>query len=140
MSRVAAVLLLAIGARAFGPHGDTTTKYEDVGWCRSGLDFDISEEIESLIETPELCFELCLAKYGDDLVAIDFYAETTSCYCQDDCECMEDIEGETTITRDSKVDALPDECEDHGGKRMLTAGAPSFEEYRKSHKERKSHK
>ena len=25
-------------------------------------------------------------------------------------------------------------------KRMLTAGAPSFEEYRKSHKERKSHK
>ena len=25
-------------------------------------------------------------------------------------------------------------------KRMLTAGAPSFEEYRKSHKERKAHK
>ena len=45
----------------------------------------------------------------------------------------------TTITRDSAVDALPEPC-DHGGKRMLTAGAPSFEEYRKSHKERKSHK
>ena len=35
----------------------------------------------------------------------------------------------------AKVDELPEECdEDHGGKRMLTAGAPSFEEYRKSHK------
>ena len=33
-----------------------------------------------------------------------------------------------------------DEDDNHGGKRMLTAGAPSFEEYRKSHKERKSHK
>ena len=57
--------------------------------------------------------------------------------------CMEDVGGDAsriTITRDSAVDELPEECEDHGGKRMLTAGMPSFEEYRKSHKERKSHK
>ena len=27
-----------------------------------------------------------------------------------------------------------------GDKRMLSAGAPSFEEFRKSHKERKAHK
>ncbi len=36
-----------------------------------------------------------------------------------------------------------DDDEDHGGpgdKRMLTDGAPTFEKYRKSHKERKAHK
>ena len=75
-------------------------------------------------------------------MAIDWYSVENSCYCQDDCQCMSDVTNPflTLITRDSAVDALPDECEGHGGKRMLTAGAPSFEEYRKSHKERKSHK
>ena len=136
MSRVSAVLLLlAVGAHAFGRFGGTTTTYTGEGWCFSELDFEIEG-----VATPELCWETCLDNYGDDLVAIDWYEGY--CYCQDDCTCMQDAPpGVVAITRDSAVDALPDVCEDedHGGTRML-AGAPSFEEYRKSHKERKSHK
>ena len=73
-------------------------------------------------------------------MAIDWYPNG-DCYCQDDCACMLDVGGDaTTITRDSAVDALPSEVCSGGDKRMLTAGAPSFEEFRKSHKERTSHK
>ena len=35
------------------------------------------------------------------------------CYCQDDCACMLDVGGDaTTITRDSAVGALPEQCID----------------------------
>ena len=109
MSRVSAVLLLAVGAHAFGRFGGTTTTYTGEGWCFSELDF----EIEGAVATPELCWETCLDNYGDDLVAIDWYEGW--CYCQDDCQCMEDTDLEeevVTITRNSAVDALPSECED----------------------------
>ena len=113
MSRVSGpvLLLLAVGAHAFGRFGGTTTTYSDAGWCFSELNFQLADAVE----TPELCYAQCLYLYGDDLVAIDWYDE--SCYCQDACQCMEESEGPdgvgpVTITRDSAVDALPSECED----------------------------
>ena len=95
---------------ANGCCGPTTTKWDaGVGFCSSELDFKISE-----IETPELCWETCLEKYPvgspDELVAID-WSPRKNCYCQNACKCMSDVGDDSiTITRNSKVDALPAQC------------------------------
>ena len=64
--------------------------------------------------SPGHCWELCKCRYGDELVAIDWEADTGDCWCQDDCECMDDVGEATTIliTRDSVVPALPQICDD----------------------------
>ena len=127
MKLLKTVLFLAIGARAFGPHGDTTTTYSDgEGVCASELNF----EIYPGPETPELCWETCLEKYPDVLVAIDWEPEfleplgPPACYCQNACLCMTDVGGDaTTITRDSKVDTLPDECDDADRRKLKSRKA-----------------
>merc|ERR1719478_1382946 len=55
---------------------------------------------------------MCEDAYGDDLVAIDWWREDGGeCYCQNDCQCMEDVGEDDSylITRDGT--ALPQECE-----------------------------
>ena len=56
---------------------------------------------------------MCEDAHGDDLVAIDWWREDGgACYCQNDCECMEDVGDDEgyLITRDGT--ALPEECDD----------------------------
>ncbi len=121
MKLLKTLLLVAVGARAFGPHGDTTTTWTGEGWCDSELDENIGD-----FEAVELCYAQCLYIYGDDLVAIDWYKDVKDCYCQDACVCMENVGGDPyriTVTRDSAVDALPGPC---GDRRKLKS--------RKSHK------
>ena len=87
---------------------DKTTYAGGEGYCSSDLDFGVILDIA----TPELCYEECLRIYEDELVAIDWHPNG-DCYCQDDCACMLDVGGDaTTITRESAVGALPEQCID----------------------------
>jgi len=91
---------------------DGTTLWENTGWCYSDLDFGIG-----CATTPADCWALCEAKYGDELVAIDFYL-SGECSCQDDCAHQEDCQDDNTlvITRDSVVGPTLPDCEEgsHG--------------------------
>ena len=82
------------------PHGAA------MGWCYSDLDEDIG-----CAASPGDCWERCSDGYGDDLVAIDWW-DDGECFCQNDCECMEDVGDDEgyLITRDSAVASLPHEC------------------------------
>lgn len=116
-----------------GNIGSTEYYTESVGtagWCDSGLD-----EFVGLYDNAEDCWAGCKSKYGDDLVAIDWWIYSMSydysyngyCYCQDACECMADVgdsEG-TLIVDTSKVWELPEEC-------PPSNSDPSFECYIKA--------
>ena len=60
------------------PHGSS------MGWCYSELDEHIG-----CTASPGDCWTMCEDAYGDDLVAIDW--GDGECYCQNDCQCMEDV-------------------------------------------------
>jgi hypothetical protein len=68
---------------------------EEYGWCYSDLDY----QLDTIFETPTAadCWDGCYEVYGDDLVAIDFYSSNESCYCQDDCTCLDDIGDNGTL-------------------------------------------
>ena len=95
--------------------GGTTNHGAGDGWCYSDLD-----EFVGCAASPGDCWAMCLGYYGDGLVAIDWWSdEGGQCYCQHECECMEDVGAGAgyTVTRDSRVGALPHECgldEDEG--------------------------
>ena len=93
------------GDRSSSPSG-TTNHGAGNGWCYSDLD-----EHVGCAASPGDCWAMCLGYYGDGLVAID-WGDGGDCYCQHDCECMEDVGdvGTYLITRDSRVGALPHEC------------------------------
>merc|ERR1719440_1916185 len=84
---------------------DTTNHGAGKGWCYSALDDHVG-----CTASPGDCWAMCLGYYGDGVVAID-WDEEGSCYCQNDCECMEDVGDDEgyLITRDGT--ALPQECE-----------------------------
>ena len=93
--------------RSSSPSG-TTNHGAGNGWCYSDLD-----EHVGCAASPGDCWAMCEDEYGDGVVAIDWDEEDGgSCYCQNDCECMEDVGdiGSYLITRDSRVGALPHEC------------------------------
>merc|ERR1719487_2974602 len=93
------------GDRSSSPSG-TTNHGAGNGWCYSDLD-----EHVGCAASPGDCWAMCLGYYGDGLVAID-WGDGGDCYCQHDCECMEDVGdiGTYLITRDTRVGALPNEC------------------------------
>ena len=75
------------------------------GWCSSDLDQYVGDT-----STASACWTECEGRYGSDLVAIDWTPDG-ECYCQDDCQCMEDTEDSDIqmLTR-SDVASLPDVC------------------------------
>ena len=75
------------------------------GWCSSDLDEYVGDTSDA-----SACWTTCEARYGSDLVAIDWTPDG-ECYCQDDCQCMEDTDDDDihSITR-SDVASLPDAC------------------------------
>jgi len=84
----------------------TTNHGAGVGWCYNDMDEEMG-----CTASPFICWEICLAEYGDELVAIDWWDEG-DCYCANDCECQAnfgDMDG-YLITRDSAVPALPGLC------------------------------
>ena len=93
------------GDRSSSPKG-TTNHGAGSGWCFSNLDNRIS-----CTASPADCWERCSDGYGDDLVAIDWW-DDGSCFCQNECECMDEVGDDTgyTVTRDAAVAALPAEC------------------------------
>ena len=84
----------------------TTNHGAGNGWCRSGLD-----DLVGCAASPSDCSEMCVEAYGDNLVAID-WVDDGDCYCQNDCQCMQDVGDDEVylITRDSAVASLPQEC------------------------------
>ena len=72
------------GDRSSSPSG-TTNHGAGNGWCYSDLDEDIG-----CAASPGDCWERCSDGYGDDLVAIDWW-DGGSCYCQNDCECIDEV-------------------------------------------------
>ena len=55
------------------------------------------------------CWTMCEDEYGSGLVAIDWSAG--ECYCQNDCQCMEDhYDAETYLVTRDYFAALPDNC------------------------------
>ena len=75
------------------------------GWCSSDLDEYVGDTSDA-----SACWTTCEARYGSDLVAIDWTPDG-ECYCQDECQCMEDTGDDDihSITR-SDVASLPDAC------------------------------
>jgi hypothetical protein len=52
-----------------------------------------------------------MSEYGQ-IMAIDFWTEDNTCYCQTSCDCMTDVEDETVILMVSEhLWNLPTECE-----------------------------
>ena len=45
------------------------------------------------------------------------------CYCQNACNCMAEDASLTTITRDSAVDALPEQCPDEDRRKLKSRKA-----------------
>ena len=75
------------------------------GWCSSDLD-----ELIGSTSDASACWTMCKNTYGSDLVAIDWTPDG-ECYCQDDCQCMEDMEdGDIHLITSSAVASLPTEC------------------------------
>ena len=62
------------------------TVAQGVGWCAGGVD-EYAGDFSSAVE----CFEACIAEYGGELHAIDWWEDDGSCYCQDACDCMEEV-------------------------------------------------
>ncbi|CAH0373153.1 unnamed protein product [Pelagomonas calceolata] len=95
------------------PSPDTTT-WTERGWCSSGLDEHPS--IGDTTTSAEACWSACLEDHGDALVAIDWGLDDQECYCQDDCECMADVEEamHVVITRDD-ITELPAVCTSSSG-------------------------
>ena len=92
----------------------TLTEWTERGWCSSGLDEHPSTGETTI--SAEACWSACQEEHGDALVAIDWEAGDEECYCQDACECMEDVD-ETThvvITRDD-ITELPAVCTSSSG-------------------------
>ena len=75
------------------------------GWCSSDLDEYVGDT-----STASACWTECEGRYGSDLVAIDWTPDG-ECYCQDDCQCMEDTEdSDIQLLTRSDVASLPDVC------------------------------
>ena len=75
------------------------------GWCSSDLDDHVGDT-----STASACWTMCKDRYGSDLVAIDWTPDG-ECYCQDDCQCMEDADdGDIHLITSSAVAALPNTC------------------------------
>ncbi len=75
------------------------------GWCSSDLDEYVGSTSDA-----GACWTMCEDRYGSDLVAID-WSPVGDCYCQDDCQCMEDAEnGDIHLITSSDVAALPNTC------------------------------
>ena len=75
------------------------------GWCSSDLDEYIGDA-----STASACWRMCENTYGSDLTAIDWTPDG-ECYCQDDCQCMEDRDdGNIHLITSSAVASLPNTC------------------------------
>ncbi len=75
------------------------------GWCSSDLDEYIGDA-----STASACWRMCENTYGSDLTAIDWTPDG-ECYCQDDCQCMEDADdGDIHLITRSDVASLPNVC------------------------------
>jgi hypothetical protein len=79
-----------------------------LGYCES----DFEELLDYSVETPELCWEACVATYGEMTYAIDFYADG-DCYCASECLCLADDGDEEQFLMTSEwLDELPHLCSD----------------------------
>ena len=108
---------------ACGGGDDGLTSYEGAGWCVSSTDDYIGD-----FASASACWEGCLFVYGDDLVAIDYWAADNTCFCQDDCFCRDEVgSGSTLVVRDSFV--LPDACPDDGTNIRLTKKSKCFNRF-----------
>ena len=84
---------------------DTTSWGTGLGWCSSALDYDLGTT-----SSVDECWTQCENKYGADLVAVDWTSMYGWCYCQNDCQCMEDVgRGDHLVTK-SSIKALPGAC------------------------------
>ena len=74
------------------------------GWCSSDLD-----ELIGSTSDASACWTMCENTYAD-LVAIDWTPDG-ECWCQDDCQCMEDsFDDDIHLITGSSIATLPNEC------------------------------
>ena len=74
------------------------------GWCSSDLDDHVGDT-----STASACWTMCENTYSD-LVAIDWTPDG-ECWCQDDCQCMEDsFDDDIHLITGSSIATLPNEC------------------------------
>jgi len=70
----------------------------------------MAENLSIVVETPELCWEACVAEYGEVIYAIDFYTDG-DCYCSSDCSCLAGVGDEQQFLMTSEwLDELPHVC------------------------------
>lgn len=89
LSQALLALALLSGADAFANFQcDQATSASDIeykpnaGWCDSNLDEYIGD-FNSVGE----CYDACVTQYPNT-IAVDYTPESKSCYCEDDCKCM----------------------------------------------------
>ena len=89
-----------------GPYHEDIEEHQGEGWCGGG----INDQIAS-VSTALECWSACASKHPSTLVAIDWWADDGGeCYCQDACECMEEIgDDDVTLIVKEGMDP-PDEC------------------------------
>ena len=75
------------------------------GWCASELDASVGTTVSA-----QACWDKCVDTHGADVVkAVDWWSG--ECWCQDDCQCMEDQGDEDIhLVTSSDIAALPDRC------------------------------
>lgn len=87
---------------------ETLEVYSGVGWCSSDLD----EQLSAVVGSPQACWDECTSLYGEDvIVAVDFYEDAGTCYCQDACQCIFDSDDAQLVVRAGFV-LPPTNCED----------------------------
>ena len=80
-------------------------EYQGNGWCGGGIDYELGYTYSALE-----CWGACASKFNSTLVAIDWAADFGECYCQDACECMEDVGDDNITLIVTKGFSLPNEC------------------------------
>ena len=100
-----AALMSCVHAGHDHGHADTTSWGTGLGWCSSALDYDLGTT-----SSVDECWTQCENKYGADLVAVDWTSMYGWCYCQNDCQCMEDVGRGDHLVTSSSITALPGAC------------------------------
>ena len=100
-----AALMSCVHAGHDHGHADTTSWGTGLGWCSSALDYDLGTT-----SSVDECWTQCENKYGAELVAVDWTSMYGWCYCQNDCQCMEDVGRGDHLVTSSSITALPGAC------------------------------
>jgi hypothetical protein len=77
-------------------------------YCASDLDEEPEQDVYSVDE----CWSACIDTFGYEIVAVDFAydPEGSECYCQNECDCMSEIDYDAEIMTAEWMEFIPEIC------------------------------